>query len=86
MTTAQRLYEGVEVGKEGLSVDNLYALGFVRVSDTALAEVRDFIGGSFGAKYLPKTDYLSRKKDAQDAHEAIRQTDVNRTPDDLEII
>jgi DNA topoisomerase-1 len=54
------------------------------VSDTALGEVRDFIGGSYGANYLPEKPIIYRgKKDAQDAHEAIRPTDVNRTPDNL---
>jgi DNA topoisomerase-1 len=85
MTTAQRLYEGVEVGKEGLvGLITYMRSDSVRVSDTALSEVRDFIGGSFGAKYLPEKPIIYRgKKDAQDAHEAIRPTDVNRTPDDL---
>jgi len=56
----------------------------VRVSDTALSEVRAFIGGSYGANYLPEKPTIYRgKKDAQDAHEAIRPTDVNRTPDNL---
>jgi DNA topoisomerase-1 len=85
MTTAQRLYEGVEVGKEGLvGLITYMRSDSVRVSDTALSEVRDFIGGSFGAKYLPEKPTIYRgKKDAQDAHEAIRPTEVNRTPDNL---
>jgi DNA topoisomerase-1 len=85
MTTAQRLYEGVEVGKDGLvGLITYMRSDSVRVSDTALSEVRDFIGGSFGAKYLPEKPVIYRgKKDAQDAHEAIRPTDVNRTPDNL---
>ncbi len=56
----------------------------VRVSDTAIGEVRDFIGGNYGNKYLPEKPINYRgKKDAQDAHEAIRPTDANRTPDAL---
>ena len=85
MTTAQRLYEGVEVGKEGLvGLITYMRSDSVRVSDTALTEVRDYIGGSYGAKYLPEKPTIYRgKKDAQDAHEAIRPTDVNRTPESL---
>ncbi len=55
-----------------------------RVSDAALGEVRDFIGKQYGAAYLPeKAVHYRSKKDAQDAHEAIRPTDVARTPDSL---
>ena len=85
MTTAQRLYEGMEVGNEGaVGLITYMRSDSVRVSDTAIAELRDFIGGSFGGKYLPEKPVIYRgKKDAQDAHEAIRPTDVNRTPDSL---
>ena len=85
MTTAQKLYEGMEVGAEGaVGLITYMRSDSVRVSDTALAEVRDFIGGSYGGKYLPEKPIIYRgKKDAQDAHEAIRPTDVNRTPDNL---
>src|SRR6185437_15464732 len=55
-----------------------------RVSDAALQEARDFIGTQYGANYLPeKAIHYRSKKDAQDAHEAIRPTDVARTPDAL---
>lgn len=85
MTTAQKLYEGVEVGKEGaVGLITYMRSDSVRVSDTALAEVRDFIGASYGGKYLPEKPVIYRgKKDAQDAHEAIRPTDANRTPESL---
>ncbi|MDQ3714383.1 MAG: type I DNA topoisomerase [Acidobacteriota bacterium] len=85
MTTAQKLYEGMEVGSEGaVGLITYMRSDSVRVSDTALSEVRDFIGGSYGGKYVPEKAIIYRgKKDAQDAHEAIRPTDVNRTPDNL---
>jgi DNA topoisomerase I len=55
-----------------------------RVSDAALGEVRDFIGKQYGAGYLPdKPVHYKSKKDAQDAHEAIRPSEVGRTPDSL---
>jgi DNA topoisomerase-1 len=85
MSTAQRLYEGMEVGAEGaVGLITYMRSDSVRVSDAALSEVRDYIGASYGGKYLPEKPTIYRgKKDAQDAHEAIRPTDVNRTPDNL---
>ncbi len=85
MTTAQKLYEGIEIGKEGLvGLITYMRSDSTRVSDAALAEARDFIGGNYGADYLPeKPIFYKSKKGAQDAHEAIRPTDANRTPESL---
>ena len=85
MTTAQKLYEGIEIGSEGaVGLITYMRTDSTRVSDAALNEVRDFIGGKFGGEYLPAKPTIYRsKKDAQDAHEAIRPTDVNRTPESL---
>lgn len=85
MTTAQKLYEGIELGKEGaVGLITYMRSDSTRVSDAALSEVRDFIGGEYGAKYLPeKPNFYKSKKAAQDAHEAIRPTDANRTPESL---
>src|SRR5260370_23902243 len=55
-----------------------------RVGEAALGETREFINGQYGANYLPeKAVHYRSKKEAQDAHEAIRPTDVTRTPDSL---
>ena len=85
MSVAQKLYEGVEIGSEGLvGLITYMRSDSIRVSDTAISEVRDFIGGEYGGKYLPEKPTIYRgKKDAQDAHEAIRPTDTNRTPEKL---
>ncbi len=85
MQIAQKLYEGVDVGSEGaVGLITYMRSDSIRVSETALNEVREFIGGSYGANYLPeKAIHYKGKKDAQDAHEAIRPTDVNRTPESL---
>ncbi|MCY7376337.1 MAG: type I DNA topoisomerase, partial [Pyrinomonadaceae bacterium] len=85
MSTAQKLYEGMEIGSEGaVGLITYMRSDSVRVSDTAIAEVRDFIGGNYGKNYLPEKPVIYRgKKDAQDAHEAIRPTDANRTPESL---
>jgi len=85
MMVAQKLYEGIELGSEGsVGLITYMRTDSTRVSDAALTEVRDFIGGQYGANYLPeKAVHYRSKKDAQDAHEAIRPTDVSRTPDSL---
>ncbi len=85
MSVAQKLYEGVEIGSEGLvGLITYMRSDSTRVSDTALGEVRDFIGGNYGQNYLPeKPNFYKTKGGAQDAHEAIRPTDANRTPDSL---
>ncbi len=86
MMVAQKLYEGVEMGEEGaVGLITYMRTDSTRVSDTALGEVRDFVGRQYGAAYLPeKAVFYRSKKDAQDAHEAIRPTDVSRTPDSVE--
>jgi DNA topoisomerase-1 len=86
MGLAQRLYEGVEVGKEGpTGLITYMRTDSTRVSDEALAECRTFISGKFGPQYIPETPNIYKsKKGAQDAHEAIRPTDVTRTPEVLE--
>ncbi|MET0753390.1 MAG: type I DNA topoisomerase [Pyrinomonadaceae bacterium] len=85
MSVAQKLYEGVEIGSEGLvGLITYMRTDSTRVSDAALTEARDFIGSEYGKPYLPeKPNFYKGKKGAQDAHEAIRPTDVNRTPESL---
>ncbi|MBI3406069.1 MAG: type I DNA topoisomerase [Acidobacteria bacterium] len=85
MSLAQKMYEGVELGEEGaVALITYMRTDSVRVSNDALTQVRDFIGSSFGPNYLPeKPNFYKSKKDAQDAHEAIRPTDVARTPEDV---
>ncbi|MGH9721113.1 MAG: type I DNA topoisomerase, partial [Bryobacteraceae bacterium] len=86
MGLAQRLYEGVELGKEGLvGLITYMRTDSTRVSEDALSEVRQFIGGDrFGPQYLPASPNIYKsKKDAQDAHEAIRPTSVLHTPESL---
>jgi DNA topoisomerase-1 len=85
MMLAQRLYEGVELGDEGsVALITYMRTDSVRVSNDALAQVREQIGKQYGADFLPeKPNFFKSKKDAQDAHEAIRPTDVSRTPEDV---
>jgi DNA topoisomerase-1 len=86
MMLAQRLYEGsIEIGAEGgVGLITYMRTDSTRVGEAALGEVRGFIGNQYGANYLPeKAVHYRSKKDAQDAHEAIRPSEVSRTPDSL---
>ena len=83
MMLAQRLYEGVELGPEGsVGLITYMRTDSTRVSADALAEAREFVRTDYGAAYLPAEPVVYKtKKDAQDAHEAIRPTSVLRTPE-----
>ncbi|MCC7173616.1 MAG: type I DNA topoisomerase [Bryobacterales bacterium] len=85
MMLAQRLYEGIELGKEGSAGLITYMrTDSVRVSAEALTEARQLIAERFGSQYLPESPNFYRgKKDAQDAHEAIRPTSALRTPESV---
>lgn len=86
MMIAQRLYEGVELGDEGLvGLITYMRTDSVRVSNEALTEVREYIPSQYGPEYLPESAnaYKSKQKGAQEAHEAIRPTSVARHPDEI---
>jgi DNA topoisomerase-1 len=85
MSLAQKLYEGVELGQEGsIALITYMRTDSVRVSNDALDQVRTLIPERFGANYLPeKPNFYKSKKDAQEAHEAVRPTDVMRAPEDV---
>jgi DNA topoisomerase-1 len=85
MMVAQQLYEGIELGSEGsVGLITYMRTDSFRVADEALAEVRDLIAGRFGAPYLPEKPIIrAKRKGMQEAHEAIRPTYVNRTPDEI---
>jgi DNA topoisomerase I len=85
MMIAQRLYEGVELGEEGLvGLITYMRTDSVRVSNEALAEVREYIKSQYGDPYLPGSpNAYKEKKAAQAAHEAIRPTSAMRHPDQI---
>jgi DNA topoisomerase-1 len=85
MSLAQKLYEGVELGDEGsVALITYMRTDSVNVSADALAQVREMIPERFGSNYLPeKPNYYKSKKDAQEAHEAVRPTDSMRAPEDV---
>ncbi len=84
MQVAQRLYEGVDIGGERIGLITYMRTDSVRVAGEAIAAVRDLITATFGAEALPdRPNAYKNRSTAQDAHEAIRPTDVSRTPDSL---
>ena len=83
MQTAQRLYEGMTLDGESVGLITYMRTDSVQISNEALAACRRLIGASYGDRYLPDKprSYRTRTKNAQEAHEAIRPTDMARTPD-----
>jgi DNA topoisomerase-1 len=83
MQIAQHLYEGVELGAEGsVGLITYMRTDSTRVSNDALSAVRQFIAGQYGKEYVPENPNTYRsKKGAQDAHEAIRPTELEYTPE-----
>jgi DNA topoisomerase-1 len=82
MMLAQKLYEGQEIGEEGLTGLITYMrTDSTRLSEEAVAHIREYIYTNYGKEYLPKEPRLFKKgKASQDAHEAIRPTSVKFTP------
>lgn len=85
MMLAQQLYEGVELGTEGaVGLITYMRTDSTRVSEDAVTEAREFIAGKFGPQYVPAAPNVYKsKKEAQDAHEAVRPSAATRTPDDV---
>lgn len=83
MRVAQKLYEGLEIGDAGaVGLITYMRTDSTRLSDEAVAAARQYIQGSWTQEYLPsKPVFYKSKAGAQGAHEAIRPTDVNRTPE-----
>lgn len=82
MRIAQELYEGVNVGEGDIGLITYMRTDSVTVAGVAQEQARDFISATFGPDYLPEKPpvYKTRSKTAQEAHEAIRPTSVDRTP------
>lgn len=81
MMLAQQLYEGVSLGKASVGLITYMRTDSVRLADEAVAEIRAYIKNNLGDAFCaPRPNHYSVKKNAQDAHEAIRPTSVERTP------
>ncbi|HQP09798.1 MAG TPA: DNA topoisomerase, partial [Candidatus Omnitrophota bacterium] len=85
MMIAQQLYEGIDLGDgETVGLITYMRTDSVNVSNEATGRVRQFIGANYGKQYLPdEPNKYKSKKSAQEAHEAIRPSDVLRTPADV---
>ncbi|MBQ9685743.1 MAG: type I DNA topoisomerase [Oscillospiraceae bacterium] len=83
MSIAQQLYEGVELSGQGsVGLITYMRTDSLRLSEEALAAAKDYITAHYGAEYYPgKPRHFKTKAGAQDAHEAIRPTDINLTPE-----
>ncbi|HJQ56041.1 MAG TPA: type I DNA topoisomerase, partial [Vineibacter sp.] len=85
MRIAQRLYEGVDVDGETVGLITYMRTDGVDLAPEALTQTRQLIDSKYGKDYLPEKprSYTSKLKNAQEAHEAIRPTDLFRTPDSI---
>lgn len=88
MRTAQRLYEGITIGGETLGLITYMRTDGISIANEAIASIRDHVGSTYGNNYVPASPrvYKSKAKNAQEAHEAIRPTDITRLPKDLTIL
>ncbi|MGE3303139.1 MAG: type I DNA topoisomerase [Hyphomonadaceae bacterium] len=87
MSTAQRLYEGVDIGGETVGLITYMRTDGVQMAEEAYHQLRRVIAKDFGDRYMPENPrrYSSKAKNAQEAHEAIRPTDAFRRPDQLRL-
>ena len=84
MKIAQKLYEGVDLGDGPTGLITYMRTDSFNIAQDALNSCREYIGGHYGLEYLPeKPNFFKSRGAAQEAHEAIRPTDVNRTPESL---
>ena len=85
MQVAQRLYEGADIGGETVGLITYMRTDGVDIAPEGIAGIRKVIGQDFGADYLPQVPrkYTAKAKNAQEAHEAIRPTDLSRRPKDV---
>jgi DNA topoisomerase-1 len=85
MRLAQQLYEGVDIGGETVGLITYMRTDGVQMAREAIMGIRDHVQSAFGQDYLPAAprEYVSKAKNAQEAHEAIRPTDVTRTPQEV---
>ena len=85
MRVAQRLYEGVDIGGETVGLITYMRTDGVQLAPEAIGQTRRLIEQRYGQSYVPASPrvYTSKAKNAQEAHEAIRPTDLFRTPQDV---
>ena len=86
MQIAQKLYQGIDMEGEAVGLITYMRTDGTQISNEAISSFRDYISSNYGKKYLPETqnNYSGKKaKNAQEAHEAIRPTDITRSPSEI---
>ena len=85
MQVAQRLYEGIDIGGETVGLITYMRTDGVQMAPEGIAAIRDIVGAEYGRDFLPEKPrhYATKAKNAQEAHEAIRPTDVSRKPAEM---
>ena len=85
MRIAQRLYEGIDIGGETTGLITYMRTDGVQIDGSAITQARKVIGEDYGNAYVPDAprQYQTKAKNAQEAHEAIRPTDLSRRPSDM---
>src|SRR5579864_4091714 len=85
MRIAQRLYEGIDIGGETTGLITYMRTDGVQIDNSAIVQARKVIGEDYGNAYVPESprQYQAKAKNAQEAHEAIRPTDLSRRPADM---
>lgn len=85
MQVAQKLYEGIDLGEGSVGLITYMRTDSTRISDDAQAAAKDYIMQNFGEEYYPKTPniYAKKKQNTQDAHEAIRPSYIDKTPESI---
>lgn len=85
MKVAQQLYEGIDIGGGTVGLITYMRTDSVSLANEAVEEIRSYIGSNFSAEYLPKTpvSYKNKSKNAQEAHEAVRPTSIQRIPQEM---
>src|SRR5207237_5076188 len=82
---AQRLYEGIDIGGETAGLITYMRTDGVQIDNSAITQARKVIGEDYGNAYVPEAprQYQAKAKNAQEAHEAIRPTDLSRRPAEM---
>jgi DNA topoisomerase-1 len=88
MQTAQRLYEGIMIDGEMTGLITYMRTDGVTIANEAINGIRDYVGNAYGSNYVPASPrvYKTKAKNAQEAHEAIRPTDISRRPKNLSML
>jgi len=85
MDTAQRLYEGINIGGETVGLITYMRTDGVQIDTSVIGDIRNLVSEKFGSQYLPQSPrmYKTKAKNAQEAHEAIRPTDPSLQPNHI---